>query len=107
MAKKYEITIEGLTIDYYRVLNGADAYKYNEDYSNSFRQLINLATIPEPSPIKEKALHEILCRAHNYFIRNFKTNDYMRDFYKASRFADALCSKIKSYLQSGLVRIKR
>lgn len=92
--KKYEITIDGLTVDFYKALTGTD--DYNERFSNSFTNLVYIITRPAASE-HMKEVHaqtevELYCRAYNYMRYN---RGY--DARTGIVFGDALVAKVKSY----------
>lgn len=98
--KKYEITIDGLTVDFRKVLCGDDEYKWHEKFCNSFMNLIDyvvrLAGKIDDGIIRELEL-ELFCRAYNYMR---KGRGY--DAHTGIAFGNALLAKVQSYRDNSL-----
>lgn len=98
--KKYEVSIDGLTVDFRKVLTGPDEYKYHEKFCNSFTNLIDwitrLAGKIEKFQLDELEL-ELFCRAYNYMR---KALGY--DAHTGITFGNALLAKVQSYRDNSL-----
>ncbi len=94
--KKYEVTVEGLTVDFRKALTGADEYKYHERFCNSFSNLVWIITTPFDSEaqkdIQQETRQELYSRAYNYC-----RHAHGWDAHTACLLADALCKKVDGY----------
>jgi len=95
MAKKYEITYNGQTIDFRKAL--ANTRQYNENYGNTFSNLVYIATLPitDVNGVNDRCLDELFYRAYNYCRTTLQTSSGT-----ASHFAELFKAKIKSYRQA-------
>lgn len=91
--KKYEISIDGLTIDFRKALSST--YEYNEHFSNAFSNLVYIIALPAASKHMKKVHaeteEELYCRVNNYM----RAKGY--DAHMRNAFGEALVAKVKSY----------
>jgi len=76
MAKMYEVTCGGLTVDFRTALCGWDSFKYHERYCNAFTQLVKtFKTLTKRGDVKDGSpqadvlatcRQELYARAYNY-----------------------------------------
>ena len=91
--KKYEVTVEGLTVDFRKALSNTN--DYNDHFCNSFTNLVYILSLPlgdDRRDILDSTRQELYARAYNYCRRA-----HGLDAHTACLLAEALCKKVEGY----------